>query len=52
VTEQLIRDAGYEPVDADGIENARLLEEHLALMLAISQIGTAPFFDRIAGVRG
>jgi len=27
VTEQLIRDAGYEPVSAGGIENARALED-------------------------
>jgi len=52
VTEQLIRDAGYEPVYAGGIENARLLEEHLALMFAISQAGAGPFFYRIAGPRG
>jgi hypothetical protein len=52
VTEQLIRDAGYEPVDAGGLENARLLEEHLALMFAISQAGTGPFFYRIAKPQG
>ncbi len=27
VTEQLIRDAGYEPVSIGGIENARALED-------------------------
>jgi predicted dinucleotide-binding enzyme len=27
VTEQLIRDAGYEPVSVGGIENARALED-------------------------
>jgi len=27
VTEQLIRDAGYEPVDLGGLENARALED-------------------------
>ncbi|HEX5798708.1 MAG TPA: hypothetical protein VFY02_01250, partial [Gaiellaceae bacterium] len=52
VTEQLIRDAGYEPVDAGGLENARLLEEHLALMFAINQAGTGPFFYRIAKPQG
>jgi predicted dinucleotide-binding enzyme len=30
VTEQLIRDAGYEPVYGGGLENARALEEFLA----------------------
>jgi predicted dinucleotide-binding enzyme len=48
-TEQLIRDAGYEPVYAGGLDSARLLEEHLALMFAISQAGMGPFFYRIAG---
>ena len=52
VTEQLIRDAGYEPVYAGGLENARLLEEHLALMFAINRAGTGPFFYRIAKPQG
>ncbi len=47
VTEQLIRDAGYEPVYAGGLDNARMLEEHLALMFAISQAGLGPHFYRI-----
>lgn len=45
-TEQLIRDAGYEPVSAGGLENARLLEEHLALMGAINNSGLGRFFYR------
>ena len=52
VTEQLIRDAGYEPVYAGGLENARLLEEHLALLFAINRAGTGPFFYRIAKPQG
>ena len=48
VTEQLSHDAGYEPVYAGGIDNARMLEEHLALMFAISQAGMGPHFYRIA----
>jgi 8-hydroxy-5-deazaflavin:NADPH oxidoreductase len=47
LAEQLIRDAGYEPVFAGGLDNARLLEDHLGLMFAISQAGTGPFFYRI-----
>jgi 8-hydroxy-5-deazaflavin:NADPH oxidoreductase len=43
VTEQLIRDAGYEPVFAGGIENARLLE---ALMGAVNNSGLGRFFYR------
>jgi 8-hydroxy-5-deazaflavin:NADPH oxidoreductase len=32
VTEQLIRDAGFEPAHAGGLENARLLEDSLRLL--------------------
>jgi predicted dinucleotide-binding enzyme len=48
VTEQLIRDAGYDPVYAGGLDKARLLEEHLALVFAVNQAGLGPFFYRIA----
>jgi predicted dinucleotide-binding enzyme len=48
VTEQLVRDAGYDPVDAGGLEHARLLEEHLALLFAVNQTGLGPFFVRYA----
>jgi predicted dinucleotide-binding enzyme len=48
VTEQLIRDAGYEPVFVGGLDQARALEDHLALVFAISQGGLGPFFYRIA----
>jgi len=48
VTEQLSRDAGYEPVYAGGLDKARMLEEHLALMFAVSQAGLGPHFYRIA----
>ena len=37
VTEQLIRDAGYEPVSAGGLENARALEDFVPDLFA--QIG-------------
>jgi 8-hydroxy-5-deazaflavin:NADPH oxidoreductase len=47
VTEQLIRDAGYEPVSAGGLDKARALEEHLALMFAVNQAGLGPFFYRL-----
>jgi 8-hydroxy-5-deazaflavin:NADPH oxidoreductase len=46
VTEQLIRDAGYEPVFAGGLENARLLEDHLRLLGAINQAGMGRTFYR------
>ena len=48
VTEQLIRDAGYEPVDAGGLDRARMLEDHLELMFAVNQAGLGPFFVRYA----
>lgn len=48
VTEQLIRDAGYEPVYAGSLDAARMLEEHLALLFAINQAGLGPFFVRYA----
>jgi 8-hydroxy-5-deazaflavin:NADPH oxidoreductase len=47
VTEQLIRDAGYEPVSAGGLENARTLEESLALLMAITGAGGGQVFYRV-----
>jgi predicted dinucleotide-binding enzyme len=47
VCEQLIRDAGYEPVRAGGLEQPRALEEHLGLMFAVNQAGLGPFFYRM-----
>ena len=46
VTEQLIRDAGYDPVCVGGLDQARALEEHLPLMFAASEAGLGPFFYR------
>jgi predicted dinucleotide-binding enzyme len=48
VTEQLSRDAGYEPVLVGGLEHARALEDHLALVFAINQAGLGAFFYRYA----
>jgi predicted dinucleotide-binding enzyme len=48
ITEQLISDAGYEPVYAGGLEMARALEDHITLMFAINQAGMGAFFYRIA----
>jgi predicted dinucleotide-binding enzyme len=47
-TERLSRDAGYDPVYAGGLDRARLLEEHLALMFAVNRAGLGPFFYRMA----
>ena len=48
VTEQLIRDAGFEPVYAGDLDNARIVEDHIAytMMLARSELG--PHFYRLA----
>jgi len=48
VTEQLIGDAGYEPVSVGGLENARALEDHLGLLMAINRGGLGPFLYRYA----
>ncbi|HET7352426.1 MAG TPA: hypothetical protein VFJ11_00070 [Gaiellaceae bacterium] len=48
VTERLIRDAGYDPVNAGGLDRARMLEDHLALLFAVNQAGLGPFFVRYA----
>jgi 8-hydroxy-5-deazaflavin:NADPH oxidoreductase len=48
VTERLIRDAGYDPVDAGGLDRARLLEDHLELLFAVNRVGLGPFFYRYA----
>jgi predicted dinucleotide-binding enzyme len=48
ITEQLIRDAGYEPVSAGGLENARAVEDFLGVIFAVARAGTGPFWYRIA----
>jgi 8-hydroxy-5-deazaflavin:NADPH oxidoreductase len=48
ITERLIRDAGYEPVNAGGLQRARMLEDHLELLFAVNQAGLGPFFVRYA----
>ncbi len=46
VTEQLIRDAGYDPVYVGGLDKARMLEDNLSLMFAVMQAGGGPGFYR------
>jgi predicted dinucleotide-binding enzyme len=46
--EQLIRDAGYDPVSVGGLEHARVLEDHLGLMMNVVQGGLGQFFYRYA----
>jgi predicted dinucleotide-binding enzyme len=46
-TEQLIRDAGYDPVFLGGLEAARLVEDYLLIGMAVgNQMG--PYFYRMA----
>jgi predicted dinucleotide-binding enzyme len=48
VTERLIRDAGYDPVNVGGLEQARAMEDVLGLLFAANQAGLGPFFYRWA----
>jgi predicted dinucleotide-binding enzyme len=48
VTEQLIRDAGYDPVYVGDLDQARALEDHIGLVFAINQAGLGRFFYRMA----
>lgn len=48
VTEQLIRDAGFDPVLAGGLDKARALEDALGLIFAVNQAGLGQFFYRMA----
>jgi len=47
VTETLIRDAGFEPISAGGLENARAVEDFIDVIFAVAGQG-GPFFYRIA----
>jgi 8-hydroxy-5-deazaflavin:NADPH oxidoreductase len=48
VTEQLIRDAGYDPVPVGGLDKARMLEDALGVLFAANQAGLGAFFYRFA----
>jgi predicted dinucleotide-binding enzyme len=48
VTEQLNRDAGYDPVYAGGLDQARVLEDGVGLLFAVSQADLGPCFYRYA----
>ena len=47
VVEQLIRDAGYDPIYAGGLEKASTQEQGIGLIFAISQ-ASGPFLYRMA----
>jgi predicted dinucleotide-binding enzyme len=46
VAEQLIRDAGYDPISVGGLENARLLEDQLKFTMAVTSAGLGQHFYR------
>jgi catechol 2,3-dioxygenase-like lactoylglutathione lyase family enzyme len=46
--ETLSRDAGYEPVFASGLDQARVLEDAVQLFGAIRRAGGGPYFHRFA----
>ena len=48
MAEQLIRDAGFDPVSTGGLGSARMLEDHMELMTAINEGGLGRFFYRYA----
>lgn len=47
VAERLIIDAGYEPANAGGLDNARALEDGLGVLVAASQAGGGQPFYRL-----
>lgn len=48
VTEQLIRDAGYDPVSIGGLEHARTLEDSTEFFRLIRYAGLGMYFQRFA----
>jgi predicted dinucleotide-binding enzyme len=48
VVEQLIRDAGYDPIYAGRLDKSAVMESALQFLFAIAQGGTGPFFYRMA----
>lgn len=48
ITEQLNRDAGFEPISAGGLEHASQQEAIIGFIFAINQAGMGPYFYRAA----
>jgi len=48
VTEQLIRDVGFDPLYVGGLEQARALEDHLSVWFSAVQAGLGQSFYRYA----
>jgi hypothetical protein len=51
IAEQLNRDAGFEPIHVGNLDQARMLEDGAALMMAIGANGLGPFFYRFTPTR-
>jgi predicted dinucleotide-binding enzyme len=47
VVEQLIRDAGYDPLYAGGLDKAATLESFATLLIGMAQAGLGPIFYRM-----
>jgi predicted dinucleotide-binding enzyme len=48
LAEQLIRDAGYDPVFVGGLDQARMLEDSVELFASVRRAGLGPHFRRFA----
>jgi predicted dinucleotide-binding enzyme len=48
VVEELIRDSGYDPIHAGGLDMAAALEGLASILIGIAQVGMGPFFYRMA----
>ncbi len=52
VTEQLIRDAGFDQIYFGDLDQARFLESLIALTMGVAKGGLGPFFYRFSGPGG
>src|SRR6266511_4112108 len=48
ITEQLIRDAGFDPIYLGDLAQARLLESLIGLTMGVAKGGLGPFFYRFS----
>ncbi len=49
VTEQLIRDAGFDPIYLGDLSQAALLEKMIGVTMGVARGGLGPFFYRFSG---
>ena len=48
ITEQLIRDAGFDPIYLGDLDQARLLESLIGVTMGVANGGLGPFFYRFS----